>query len=219
MSDRRRTREIRRRLQLWSFDQLYRHAWFYDPLSRLVFGEEWHRWRQSILPFVRPGRVLDLGCGTGALLPELDKRATAVGVDRSRSMLRVASRRAHRGELVLAAAEALPFRDATFTTVVSTFPAPFILDRETLDEVARVLEPGGRFVVVLGAEITDWRGWRRPFGALIRLFYRDRAGRTAPPADVLAHADLPGVWHTVNTPRGRAHLWVASRADGPAAED
>lgn len=217
MSDKRRTREIRRRLQLWSFDQLYRHAWFYDPLSRLVFGDEWHRWRQAVLPFVGPGRVLDLGCGTGALLPELHERAIAVGVDRSPSMLRVASRRARRGWLVRAAAGALPFRDAAFTTVVSTFPAPFILERDTLAEVARVLEPGGRFVVVLGGEITDWQGWRRPVGALARLFYGDRVRGGTPSTDVLAHPALPGVWHTVATPRGHAHLWVASRTDRPAA--
>ena len=218
MSDKRRTREIRRRLQLWAFDQLYRHAWFYDPLSRFVFGDEWHHWRQTVLPFVGPGRVLDLGCGTGALLPELRTRATAIGVDWSRSMLRVASRRARDGGLGRAAAANLPFRDATFTSVVSTFPAQFIVERSTLDEVTRVLAPGGRFIVVLGGEVTDWHGWRRPIGALARLFYGDRVDGTVPRGDVLAHPSLPGDWHTVETPRGRALLWVASRADSTTAE-
>jgi hypothetical protein len=42
----------------------------------------------------------------------------------------------------------MPFSDCCFDGVVATFPALYILDRETLVEVARVLKcPGGRFVI------------------------------------------------------------------------
>src|SRR5690606_41333090 len=124
---------------------------------------------------------------------------------------------ARSGGPVRRAARPLPVREAAFTPVVSTSPAPFFLARDTLAEVARVLEPGGRFVVVLGGGITAWRGWRRPVGALARLFYGDRVRDATPSTDVLAYPALPGVWHTVATPRGHAHLWVASRTDRPAA--
>lgn len=208
-------RAFRRRVQLWCFEQLYHRARVYDPLTRVVFGDEWHQWRRSVLPFVRPGRVLDLACGTGALLPELAARATAIGVDRSPSMLRVARGRAGSGTLVRAEGRALPFRDGSIATVVSTFPAPFILSRETLDEVARVLEPGGAFVVVLGGEITAWPGWRRPLGALVRLFYGSGGNRHDPILEALAHPALPGVWHCVASQHGHAYVWVAARSGQP----
>jgi ubiquinone/menaquinone biosynthesis C-methylase UbiE len=41
----------------------------------------------------------------------------------------------------------MPFASGSFTTVLATFPAPYILARTTLAECARVLCPGGRFVV------------------------------------------------------------------------
>ena len=51
-----------------------------------------------------------------------------------------------------------PISDAGFDSVVSTFPSDYITDPQTLAELARVLRPGGRLVVVLG-------GWLHPRGA------------------------------------------------------
>lgn len=41
----------------------------------------------------------------------------------------------------------MPFADGAFDTIVSTFPAPYILAEATLGECARVLRPGGRLVI------------------------------------------------------------------------
>jgi SAM-dependent methyltransferase len=49
---------------------------------------------------------------------------------------------------VLASAFALPFASALFDTVVSTFPAGYILRVDALRELARVLRPEGRLVIV-----------------------------------------------------------------------
>jgi SAM-dependent methyltransferase len=57
-----------------------------------------------------------------------------------------------------AKAQALPFPDASFDSLVSTFPSEYIADPETLAELSRVLRPGGRLVIVPG-------GWLQPRGA------------------------------------------------------
>ena len=55
--------------------------------------------------------------------------------------------------LVRARAQALPFRDGCFDSVVATFPTEFILARVTLHEAARTLRENGRLVVVAGARL------------------------------------------------------------------
>jgi ubiquinone/menaquinone biosynthesis C-methylase UbiE len=100
-------------------------------------------------------RVLDVACGTGALLEAVGAahpRIWLAGVDISPDMLEVARRKLPAGiELQVASAEALPFGDASFDTVVTTnsfhfFHAP----NAALAEMRRVLRPGGALVV------TDW---------------------------------------------------------------
>jgi ArsR family transcriptional regulator len=101
-------------------------------------------------------RVLDLACGTGALLGEVAPRVErAVGVDLSPGMLEIARSRllADRDrpaniELHLGSSEALPFADGEFTALVCTtalhhFPDP----QRSFEEMARVVAPGGRVVI------------------------------------------------------------------------
>lgn len=104
----------------------------------------------------KPGqRLLDVGCGTGALLEALDTAfpdVEAVGIDPSGEMLGIARRRlADRIRLEAAWAEALPFHADSFDVVVSCNAFHYWRHPATaLDEIARVLKPEGRLV------ITDW---------------------------------------------------------------
>jgi len=97
--------------------------------------------------------VLDLGCGSGAMLSDLARRARGrvVGVDRDAGLLAVAS-----GARVVADAAALPFRAGAFDLV---FTQMFFLwagcAPGLLGEIRRVLRPGG--CLVAAAE-PDWRG-------------------------------------------------------------
>ena len=130
------------------FDQLYtRLAWSYDAVAWLVSGGQWQAWTASALPCVQDGPVLEVGCGRGHLLPALAARGwTALGLDRSPQMARAAHRR-HRA-VCQGDGMALPLADGSVGTLITTFPAPYVLRPETQVEFARVVRPGGRWLWV-----------------------------------------------------------------------
>ena len=94
------------------------------------------------------GRLLDVGCGTGAHYPALSELGwSVVGVDISADMLRLARERGL--EVVHANAADLPFADHSFDAAVSLWTHTDVDDfREIAREAARVLRPGAPFVYV-----------------------------------------------------------------------
>jgi ubiquinone/menaquinone biosynthesis C-methylase UbiE len=109
------------------------------------------------LSLVPAARVLDVGCGTGALLQALaDKypESELAGIDPVPEMLAVGRRRLPREiKLYGGWAEELPFEDQSFDVVVSCSMFHFIRQpRIALEEMRRILQPGGQLV------ITDWCG-------------------------------------------------------------
>jgi SAM-dependent methyltransferase len=118
--------------------------WIYDALCALVERSGLGRWRAWLAGGAR-GRTLDLGCGTGRNLPLLPPGTAAVGLDPSWPVLIRARRRAPHVPLVMGSAEALPFRDGSFDTVLSGLTFCSVPDpRAGLQEVRRVLRPDGR---------------------------------------------------------------------------
>lgn len=115
-----------------------------DPVRHDVPPDD----RLGALAVGREGvRVLDVGCGTGLWL-EAQKRAfsglVVAGVDPSAGMLARARGRLPGADLRVATAEALPHDAGVFDFVASRFAYHHFRDVErALDEMARVLAPGG----------------------------------------------------------------------------
>src|SRR5947208_945535 len=92
--------------------------WLYEIVCSLYEWGGLAEWRRWLVAGARD-RVLDLGSGTGRNLPLLPRGTRPVVVDPSLDALRRARRRATAVPVVVARAEALPFRDRSFDTVLS----------------------------------------------------------------------------------------------------
>jgi ubiquinone/menaquinone biosynthesis C-methylase UbiE len=114
----------------------------YDTLEELGFRAGWH--------------ILDVGCGTGiASAPLVQRGMRMTGVDPSEPMLARARVRIPQGEFVLGKAEQLPFEDKTFGGAILA-QAIHWMDREkALEEMSRVVKPGGRVAVWWKNLVTD----------------------------------------------------------------
>lgn len=140
----------------------------YDRISRWVSRGQWGEWQRTALAELDAaehvtGPVLELAFGTGTILIELARQQRCpVGLDLSPDMVRLARFKLRCAALdvplTLGRAQSLPFADASFAAVLATFPADFIWDERTWREAARVLRPGGRLVMVIGARLLgqDW---------------------------------------------------------------
>jgi malonyl-CoA O-methyltransferase len=143
-----------------------------------------------------PGRVLDVGCGTGALLARLAvayPSAALAGIDLAPGMAQAASRRVGGARLAVADAEALPFPSAAFDLVLSTSTFQWLSRLEpAVSEARRVLARGGVVALALfgGETLHELRGaWREalPAGEPERTHgFHDRRALEA----ALAHAGL-----------------------------
>lgn len=94
--------------------------------------------------------LLDIGCGTGALVRALAARgARATGVDPSAEAIAAARANAPEAAFQVASAEHLPFADASFDGAIFLNALHHIPEMtEALREAGRVVRPGGRVVVV-----------------------------------------------------------------------
>lgn len=158
------------------------------PIYDLAFSKLLGPGRKAVASIASraDGRILDVGVGTGLELPMFRPGTRVIGVDLSEPMLKRAAGRVAEKRLAQVAglarmdASRLGFPDASFACVVAPYlltvaPAP----EETLDELARVVRPGGEIVLVnhvsspdgplsalesfIGERIASLLGWRVQF--------------------------------------------------------
>lgn len=127
-------------------------------------------------------RLLDVGCGTGVVARAATRRVSptgrVVGIDPNEAMLGVAGRHPEPVEWQRGNAEALPYGDCTFDRVVSQFAVMFFADRRAaLNEIARVLAPGGTIAVATWADVSESPGYAAMVG-LLRDVIGDAAAET-----------------------------------------
>jgi ubiquinone/menaquinone biosynthesis C-methylase UbiE len=152
---------------------VFHWALTYDLLLRVLWRgfEPIYRERVVQLAGLATGEsVLDVGCGTGTLAIAAKRRVgptgKVVGIDASPEMTARARVKATKAALDIhfrmAAAEALPFSDATFDAVLSTTVLHCLPDharRQCISEMVRVLKPGGRLLVIdFGGPVQARRG-------------------------------------------------------------
>jgi ubiquinone/menaquinone biosynthesis C-methylase UbiE len=159
-----------------------------------VYGAE----RQTAEEQLAGKRVLDLGCGTGRLLPMLSGMSEVVGADLAKAALTEARKREHIDSvsLVCSDARALPFASGAFGGVLCAYNgldfAATLDDRaQMLRELERVIDGGGSLVFSSHnpvGELLNPRGlrslsvWRYRLrylvtGQMFRRFFRDQSNR------------------------------------------
>jgi demethylmenaquinone methyltransferase/2-methoxy-6-polyprenyl-1,4-benzoquinol methylase len=153
------------------FDRIAR---VYDLMNSVMTAGLHHRWRERAadLAALEPGgRALDVASGTGDLAVELARRVgpsgTVVGSDFSEPMLDVARRKSAAVRWEWANALDLPYPDGGFDAATVGFGARNFSDLDRgLAEMARVVRPGGRVVVL---EITVPR--RPPLSTFFSIWF------------------------------------------------
>lgn len=130
----------------YDFDKIART---YDRLNRLMTLGLDRRWRKRALRGIQ-GNVLDVACGTGDMAVSLVERGcTVTGIDLSEEMLAIARQKAPIVTFMIADAEHLPFPDASFDAVTCAFGVRnFVHLEQGLNEMLRVLKPGGQLVIL-----------------------------------------------------------------------
>jgi len=191
----------------YDFDKI---ATSYDKLNHIMsFGLD-RCWRRQAVRRLK-GNVLDVACGTGDMVKELQKAGCVVtGIDLSEEMLSIAKSKAPGATYRIADAEHLPFEDDTFDAVTCAFGVRnFVHLERGLQEMMRVLKPGGCVVIL---ELAT------PDSGLIKPFYNLYTRCVIPMLGKMIAGNREAYTYLPNSierfPKGDAFLRIMNNMDG-----
>ena len=183
----------------------------------------------ALLVEARPGRVLEIGCGTGAFAARVAAAlpgCEVVATDQSERMVELSAARGLTAQV--AEAGSLPFPDDSFDAVAALWMLYHVPDLDAaLAEVARVLRPGGLLVAVTNGDrhVADLRAaaggppvitqfsTQNGGASLARHFDQVRAQELAPQAVFEDHAAAVAYLHSSQEDID----WDLPPFDGPRA--
>jgi SAM-dependent methyltransferase len=196
----------------------YNAAEVYEEFFLPALFQQWAS-RVADAAGIQPGqRVLDVACGTGVLARAAAERVgsdgAVVGLDVNEGMLAVARQKAPAIEWKRGRAEELPWDSNSFDAVVSQFGLMFFEDRRAaLQEMMRVLRPGGRLAVAVWDSLDYTPGYAAITDLLQQLFGDQVANALRTPyvlgdrpllRSLFAEAGIPDA--QITTQAGTAHF-------------
>jgi SAM-dependent methyltransferase len=157
-------------------------------LEATARAERVHFWFRGFRRFIEPlvagavlgarPDILDCGCGTGHNLHMLRKYGRAYGIDLTWAGLQYARGQGER-QVARASAAQLPFADARFDLVTSfdvLYSLPDQVERDAIQEMFRVLKPGGILIVNVAA-LEALRGNHSILSGEVRRYSKSDLGR------------------------------------------
>ena len=201
-------------------------AAFYEPMCRLFgLGRAFREEMLRVSALQLGERVLDAGCGTGVWTRLAAKvvgpTGRCTGIDPGPRMIGIArldaSKENSSAKFKLAAVEQLPFGDGSFDVVMLSLVLhhlPSEAKRKGLEEIHRVLRPGGRLIVV-DFDHPDSLHWRM----VMRPLLPARIAADLVPGKVLAYLQGVGFDPVATDGRWRRLLtfWIAVKPVSPTA--
>jgi len=142
-------------MQAHAYDIIYQNEatnWWYRVRRKIVCNMLARYQKKSPTPL----RILDIGCGTGLLMQEMQRYGTVEGVDISAQAIAYCKERGL-STVQEASAEVLPYPSESFDVVVILDVLEHLKDDSAgLNEIKRVLVPGGRAIITVPAFMFLW---------------------------------------------------------------
>ena len=150
-------------------------SFFATTLGKTVFWAE----NRLIMRMLEPKdglEILDVGCGTGVFTESFVKAGLKVtGIDESEKMLDKASKKTILSgvQFIKCDISEFPFKTGSFTRVISTFVIEFLeKPKKVIDEMFRVLKPGGVLVIATLNSKGSWVLTRSGMGIYDKAHFR-----------------------------------------------